>query len=142
MALNTITLTHRDNIVYHYSLNSYNPVWDCTLSLTYFVYIILNMCVQLKTIIFSQNYLIYELQSLNYKIWRKMSTLYRSLQVYQRSYSQVGHRVLSDLKRVSLLKLSDKILPGRSESESIPCRSESLHSQIVKQEMSPNSANQ
>jgi hypothetical protein len=33
---------------------------------------------------------------------------YRSLQVYQRSYSQVGHRVLSDLKRVSLLKLSDK----------------------------------
>jgi hypothetical protein len=44
---------------------------------------------------------------------------YRSLQVYQRSYSQVEHRVLSDLKRVSLLKLSDKILPGRSESESI-----------------------
>ena len=49
---------------------------------------------------------------------------YRSLQVYQRSYSQIGHRVSSDLKRVSLLKLSDKILPGRSESES-------LHSQIV-----------
>jgi hypothetical protein len=44
---------------------------------------------------------------------------YRSLQVYQRSYSQVGHRVSSDLKRVSLLKLSDKILPGRSESESL-----------------------
>jgi hypothetical protein len=40
-------------------------------------------------------------------------------------YSQVGHRVLSDMKRVSLLKLSDKIVPGRSESES-------LHSQIVK----------
>jgi hypothetical protein len=35
-----------------------------------------------------------------------------------RSYSQVGHRVSSDLKRVSLLKLSDKILPGQSESES------------------------
>jgi hypothetical protein len=59
---------------------------------------------------------------------------YKSLQVNQRSYSQVGHRVLSDMKRVSLLKLSDKILPGRSESESesIPCRSDSLHSQIVK----------
>ena len=58
---------------------------------------------------------------------------YRSLQVYQRSYSQVGHRVLLDLKRVSLLKssdkMSDKILTGRSES--IPCQSESLHSQIV-----------
>ena len=36
--------------------------------------------------------------------------MYRSLQVYQRSYSQVGHGVLSDLKRVSLLKLSDKIV--------------------------------
>ena len=40
------------------------------------------------------------------------------------------HTLRSDLKRVSLLKLSDKILPGRSES--IPCRSESLHFHIVK----------
>jgi hypothetical protein len=35
--------------------------------------------------------------------------VYISLQVYQRSYSQVGHGVLSDMKRVSLLKLSDKM---------------------------------
>ena len=68
---------------------------------------------------FGQDYLI------KIKKNRDNPLTYRSLQVYQRSYSQVGHRVLSDLKRVSLLKLSDKILPGRSES---------LHSPIVKLE--------
>ena len=49
--------------------------------------------------------------------------IYRSLQVYQRSYSQVGHRVLSDFTLKIVRQMSDKILPGRSES---------LHSQIVK----------
>jgi hypothetical protein len=48
---------------------------------------------------------------------------YTPSQVYQRSYSQVRLGVSSDLKRVSLLKSSYKILPGQSES---------LHSQIVK----------
>jgi hypothetical protein len=57
----------------------------------------------------------YETDSLPYAETGMIKT-YRSLQVYQRSYSQVGHRVLSDLKRVSLLKSFDKILPGRRES--------------------------
>jgi hypothetical protein len=48
---------------------------------------------------------------------------YRSLQVYQRSNSQVGHRVLSNFILKIVRQMSDKILPGRSES---------LHSQIVK----------
>ena len=59
----------------------------------------------------------YETDSLPYAETGMIKT-YRSLQVYQRSYSQVGHRVLSDLKRVSFLKLSDKIVrqnPPRSE---------------------------
>ena len=43
-------------------------------------------------------------------------------QVYQRSYSQVGHIVLSDLKRVSLLKLSDKFV--RQNVRQTPPRSE------------------
>jgi hypothetical protein len=38
--------------------------------------------------------------------WPLIYYIYRSLQVHQRSYSQVGHRVSSDLKRMSLLKLS------------------------------------
>ena len=48
---------------------------------------------------------------------------YRSLQVYQRSNTQVGHRVLSDFTLKIVRQMSDQILPGRSES---------LHSQIVK----------
>jgi hypothetical protein len=43
-------------------------------------------------------------------------SIYRSLQVYQRSYSQVGHRVLSDFTLKIVRQMSDKILPGRSES--------------------------
>ena len=43
-------------------------------------------------------------------------TGYRSLQVYQRSNSHVGHRVLSDFTLKIVRQMSNKILPGRSES--------------------------
>ena len=54
-------------------------------------------------------------------------TGYRSLQVYQRSNSQSD----TEFCRTSLLKLSDKC-PTKLSDKILPGRSESLHSQIVK----------
>ena len=62
--------------------------------------------------------------------------MYRSLQVYQRSNTQVGQRVLSDFTPINVrpncpTKLSDQIVRQMSD-QILPGRSESLHSQIVK----------
>jgi hypothetical protein len=55
---------------------------------------------------------------------------YRSLQVYQRSNTQVGHRVLSDFTLKIVRQMSDQIVRQMSD-QILPGRSESLHSQIV-----------
>ena len=57
--------------------------------------------------------------------------LYRSLQVYQRSTTQVGQRVLSDFTPTNVRQMSDQIVRQMSD-QILPGRSESLHSQIVK----------
>ena len=49
---------------------------------------------------------------------RKQIMIYRSLQVYQRSNTQVGHRVLSDFTLKIVRQMSDQIVrpnPPRSE---------------------------
>ena len=65
--------------------------------------------------------------------------VYRSLQVYQRSNTQVGHRVLSEFTLKIVRQMSDQIVRQMSNQivrqmsdQILPGRSESLHSQIVK----------
>ena len=75
------------------------------------------------------------------------SSYYRSLQVYQQSNTQVGHRVLSDFTLKIVRQMSDQIVRQMSDQivrqmsdqivrhmsdQILPGRSESLYSQIVK----------
>ena len=64
---------------------------------------------------------------------------YRSLQVYQRSNTQVGQRVLSDFTPTNVRQMSEQIVRQMSDQivrqmsdQILPGQSESLHSQIVK----------
>ena len=66
----------------------------------------------------------------------KLGRKYRSLQVYQRSYSQVGHIVLTDFT----LKIVRQNCPTKSSQVGV--RVFTLRQLNCKQETSPNSANQ
>ena len=88
--------------------------------------------------IFSNN----ELISNRFAVFVTLYThAYRSIEVHQRSYSEVGHIIVSDLKRVSL-KIVRQNRPTKSSQVGVRVRVSTLRQLNCKQETSPNSVNQ